>query len=107
MNDDIGECLHYIIKRSIDANENQKNQSNKKVSFVPAQKKVHYQNKWKELQNIFKHDRCFDVLQDIKVKGSKIFGQHTLFGFIRYKNIRLEREDRMNILNLIAQLKAL
>jgi hypothetical protein len=45
-------------------------------------------------------------LQNVRLNGKKIFGDQTKNQFIKYKNLRLEKEDRIMILCLVTKLKA-
>ena len=59
-----------------------------------------------KLQKIFKHNKCFDIFQDIKVKGSKMFGDQSGKRFVKYKNERIKIEETIDKINLCLKLRA-
>ena len=58
------------------------------------------------LDKIFRHNKCFDIFQNIKINGQKMFGDQTRKKFVKYKTQRIETEDQIEKINLILSLKA-
>ena len=44
------------------------------------------------IEKIFKHHKCFDIFQNIKINGQKMFGEQSRKRFVKYKNMRIETE---------------
>jgi hypothetical protein len=58
------------------------------------------------IEKIFKHHKCFDIFQNIRINGQKLFGEQSRKRFVKYKNMRIETEEQLEKINHILSLKA-
>ena len=68
-------------------------------------KKPQYEDK-DAIEKIFKHHKCFDIFQNIKINGQKMFGEQSRKRFVKYKNLRIETEETIDKINHVLSLKA-